>query len=572
MPKQFISIIERMQSKNHWCAFTKRKIPRDNSGKNTGVLKREYTYDDAKQLQQENGYPYIGVIIDKGLCCIDIDDCVMKNGQFDAWATGIMERFKNCYMEYSTSKKGVHIYFYITKKQMQQLAGTNYRSQVRGLHEVEFYFKPKTRAIIFTGNSINKGKANNSTYVSFPALQSFLKTYMKREDTKKENDANSTDNSPSGKDFCRMCQCVSYANGDAHLAKGLFSQSNPKEREGEHKTKWSHAGYIDRTFRAANDTVETQLKSTCKTMPKNGNDRYLYFGEKFFESIQKDRKEFVRSKNYLYSFLRILWEVNRQYSEHVNSQTQKIGKNPWIYVNYKDITEIMDCSSYEKAISILQALEELGYLQYKGVYDLYITIKKFYAQDKYGTYTFQKGYVCLDKAIFEDYFLRAKCKSSKLDLLLYLYANAEYCGREEYRNRIRCVYTVAFGYRYDNMRKHRQKRYDISEKELAPFLNIRENTLCEQLKGLQKLHYIYMRENGSRYNRGIFITLCNFDAYKFKKYGEKGEGVHEKAHQELRDCLKIRVLSETKVKATKDNFLNRAETVEVTTEKLKSAA
>lgn len=154
--------------------------------------------------------------------------------------------------------------------------------------------------------------------------------------------------------------------------------------EGEHKTKWSHVGYIDRTFRAANDTVETQLKSTCKTMPKNGNDRYLYFGEKFFESIQKDRKEFVRSKNYLYSFLRILWEVNRQYSEHVNSQTQKIGKNPWIYVNYKDIAEIMDCSSDEKAIGILQALEELGYLQYKGVYDLYITIKKFYAQDKYG--------------------------------------------------------------------------------------------------------------------------------------------------------------------------------------------
>lgn len=572
MPKQVIPIIERMKSKNHWCAFTKRKIPHDNSGKKTGVLKREYTYGDAKRLQQENGYPYIGVIIDKGLCCIDIDDCVMKNGQFDAWAIAIMERFKNCYTEYSTSKKGVHIFFYITNKQMQKLAKTNYRSQVRGLHEVEFYFKPKTRAIIFTGDAINKAKKDYSTYVSPPALQSFLETYMKREDAEKGNAKNSTDNSPSGKDFCRMCRCVSYANGDAYLTKKLFSQSNPKEREGEYKTKWNNADYIERTFQAAKIAVEEKLKSTCKTMPKNGKDRYLYFGEKFFESIQKDRKEFIRSKNYLYSFLRILWEVNRQYSEHVNSQTQKIGKNPWIYVNYKDIAEIMDCSSVEKAIGILQALEELGYLQYKGVYDLYITIKKFYAQDKYGTYTFQKGYVCLDKAIFEDYFLRAKCKSSKLDLLLYLYANAEYCGREEYRKRIRCVYTVAFGYRYDNMRKHRQKRYDISEKELASFLNISTGTLCDQLKDLQKLHYIYMRENGSQYNRGIFITLCNFDAYKFKKYGEKGEGVHEKAHQELRDCLKIRALSETKAKATKDNFLNRAETVEVTTKKLKSAA
>lgn len=455
---------------------------------------------------------------------------------------------------------------------MQKLAKTNYRSQVRGLHEVEFYFKPKTRAIIFTGDAINKAKKDYSTYVSPPALQSFLETYMKREDAEKGNAKNSTDNSPSGKDFCRMCRCVSYANGDAYLTKKLFSQSNPKEREGEYKTKWNNADYIERTFQAAKIAVEEKLKSTCKTMPKNGKDRYLYFGEKFFESIQKDRKEFIRSKNYLYSFLRILREVNRQYSEHVNSQTQKIGKNPWIYVNYKDIAEIMDCSSVEKAIGILQALEELGYLQYNGVFDLCIIIKKFYAQDKYGVYAFQKGYVCLDKAIFEDYFLRAKCKSSKLDLLLYLYANAEYCSREEYRKRIRCMYTVAFGYRYDNKHKHRQKRYDISEKELASFLNISTGTLCDQLKDLQKLHYIYMRENGSRYNRGIFITLCNFDAYKFKKYGKKGEGVHEKTHQDLRDCLKVRGLSGKKAKATKDNFLNRAETVKVTTEKLNRAA
>lgn len=578
MTNQYQSIVDKMKSENHWCVFTKGKFPCDNSGKEKGVLKREYSYNEAKQLQQDKGYPYSGVIIDKGLCCIDLDHCIMENGEFKKWAVDIMERFKDCYMEYSTRKQGVHIYFYITKEQVQQLYAVNYRTQAKKPYEIEFYFKLKTRGIIFTGNSMNKEKQDYSTYVSFPTLQSFLETYMKWDNacngnTKNGIGKNGTDNSPSGMDFHRMCKCVSYANGDEDLTQKLFFQSNPKEREGQHKDKWHDMRYVKRTFQAAKNTEEADLKSSCKAMPKNGDDRYLYFGEKFFKSIQENRKAFVRSKNYLYSFLRILWEANRQYSEGINCKIQKIIQDPCILVSHNDIAKIMDCSSYKKAIDILKNLEALGYLQYRGVYDLYITVKKFYAKNEYGTYTFQKNYVRLDKAIFEDYFLRKKCKSSKLDLLLYLYANAEYCSREEYRKRIRCVYVVAFGYRYDNEHKHRQKRYDISEKDLSSFLNIRSSTLCEQLMSLQELHYIYMSENGSRYNRGIFITLCNFDAFKFRKYGVEGEIVHETAHKEMRDVLKIRnLLVDTKAKITKANFLNRKEDESASLEVLECAA
>ena len=567
-----------MKSENHWCVFTAGKEPRDNSGKNRGVLKRAYSYNEAKRFQQEKGYPYSGVIIDKGLCCIDLDHCIMENGEFKKWAIDIMERFKDCYKEYSTSKQGVHIYFYISKEQIQQLDEKHYRTKAREPYEIEFYFKPKTRAIIFSGNSMNKEQQDYSTCVSFPTLQSFLETYMKWNNACNGNTKNGigksgTDNSPSGMDFHRMCKCVSYANGDEDLTQKLFFQSNPKEREGQYKEKWNDSRYIDRTFKAAKIAVEIDLKSSCKAMPKNGDVQYLYFGEKFFKSIQENRKAFVRSKNYLYSFLRILWEANRQYSEGINCKIQKIIQEPCILVSHNDIAKIMDCSSYKKVIDILKSLEALGYLQYRGVYDLYITVKKFYAKNKYGTYTFQKNYVRLDKAIFEDYFLRKKCKSSKLDLLLYLYANAEYCSREEYRKRIRCVYAVAFGYRYDNEHNHRQKRYDISEKDLSSFLNIRSSTLCEQLMSLQELHYIYMSENGSRYNRGIFITLCNFDAFKFRKYGVEGEIVHETAHKEMRDVLKIRnSLVDTKAKITTANFLNRKEDKSASLEVLDCAA
>ena len=567
-----------MKSENHWCVFTAGKEPRDNSGKNRGVLKRAYSYNEAKRFQQEKGYPYSGVIIDKGLCCIDLDHCIMENGEFKKWAIDIMERFKDCYKEYSTSKQGVHIYFYISKEQIQQLDEKHYRTKAREPYEIEFYFKPKTRAIIFSGNSMNKEQQDYSTCVSFPTLQSFLETYMKWNNACNGNTKNGigksgTDNSPSGMDFHRMCKCVSYANGDEDLTQKLFFQSNPKEREGQYKEKWNDSRYIDRTFKAAKIAVEIDLKSSCKAMPKNGDVQYLYFGEKFFKSIQENRKAFVRSKNYLYSFLRILWEANRQYSEGINCKIQKIIQEPCILVSHNDIAKIMDCSSYKKVIDILKSLEALGYLQYRGVYDLYITVKKFYAKNKYGTYTFQKNYVRLDKAIFEDYFLRKKCKSSKLDLLLYLYANAEYCSREEYRKRIRCVYAVAFGYRYDNEHNHRQKRYDISEKDLSSFLNIRSSTLCEQLMSLQELHYIYMSENGSRYNRGIFITLCNFDAFKFRKYGVEGEIVHETAHKEMRDVLKIRnSLVDTKAKITTANFLDRKEDKSASLEVLDCAA
>lgn len=542
----------------------------NNSENAKATLKSQYTYDEAKQFQQEKGYPYFGVIIDKGLCCIDIDHCVLEDGRFCQGTLDIIESFKNCYIEYSSSKKGIHIYFYMTQKQLKQLEEKSYRSRVE-IHDgdtfgLEFYFKSQTRAIIFSGNGLNKEKEDHSAYVSNDTLFSFLDTYMK-----KENVIKMTDKSPSGEDFNRMCNCFVDANGDKKLTKELFYQGNPKKRRGPYKKKWENEAYIDRTFVAAKKRVMADLQTTCNRKPKNNSAGYLLFGKKFFESMHKDRQEFVRSKNYLYSFLRILWEVNRQYSE--TEERQNCERHPSICVDFRDLEKILDCSSYKKAIDILEELTRLGYLKYRGVYDLDITLEKFYAQDQKGNYTFQKNYVRVDKAIFEDYFLRAKSKCEKSDLLLYLYSNSEYCSHEEFCKRIRCLYTVAFGYRYSNTLARRQKRYDISEKELAPFLNIGKSTLCSQLKSLQSLHYIYISENGSRYNRGIFITLCNFDAFHFRKYGEYGEDIHKKAHQELRDCFKIRnrTVNEN-MKITADNFLNRKEDTKAMLENYDCAA
>ncbi len=561
MSKQYETIIQKMKKNNNWCLFNEDKKPFNNSGTSYGTLLSQYTYEEAEQFRQKRGFPYLGVIINKGLCCIDIDNCISEDGQFCQLAIDVMERFKPNYIEYSISKRGIHIYFYVTSKELKQLKikENTYRTTVE-LYDgekisLEFYYKPCKKAIIFSENAIDKEKEFYPSYVSFTDLISFLDKYMKKDDAGKN-----TDKSPSGEDFNRMCNCVTYANGNKDLSKELFFQSNPKNRRGPYTEKWNREDYISDTFKKAKKKTIEELNKTYKAMPKCKDARYLYFGERFFRSMKKDRQEFVRSKNYLYSFLRILWEANKQYSNKTKFTRQNHGKYPCIRVHHDDIAEVIDCSSYKKAMSILCKLEQLGYLQYKGVPYLDITIEKFYEKDQKGNYKFKKDYVCMEKSIFEDYFLKAKLRCEKSDLLLYLYCISEYCSYEEYRKTIRCVFTAAFGYRYDNEYINRQKRYDISEKSLASFLNIRPNTLCDQLKSLQKLRYIFISENGSKYDRGIFITLCNFDAYYFTKYSEKGEKIHEKAHQELRECLKIRNrFVNEKSKITEDNFLNREE-------------
>ena len=554
-----------MQQKHPWCLVkdTKdKKRPVNSEGKSISIQKSEnhLTYAKAKEISKATRYN-MGIIIGNGLCCVDIDDCLAAQGTIvDPLIREIVLQFKDCYMEKSVSGHGIHIFFWLTNEQIKILNQKNYKTKItlgQNKNSFEFYYKTNTRHIQYTGNEYKI--CAHSQYVMFypwKALKCILDKYMQREvnmtEHTKQMYQRTVDESMSGQDAKMLYQLAYETNGDAKVMRALFLGPKGTKRKGDERKKLtSHTSYVHDSILHAIDLVNTNCGHSCNRKRKTKDMPYIVLGSRFFEAVENDREAFKRSKNLLYSFTRIVWAFSK-----VKADTANGGKNqypylcnyePYLFLDRFELVQVLDCTSDKKAIKILDALSDLGYIEWKGVYDVKITLKKFYRKQQFYQvnaempYSPYEGYANIDKAIFEDFFIKKKCKCEKTDLLLYLYSISELCSYDELCMEMRKFHICCFGYWYDMSGNKITKRYDVSEKILASYLNLSRSSLCDQLKSLQNLRYLYFTQIGKEESRGIIITLCQFTYTCFKKYtSQHAILLHQGVHQTIRNNMKKR--------------------------------
>ena len=113
-------IPETLKRYPHWSVWRKDevrgKIPYNPETKKGSKCNDKSTFRDFNSAKRRYGvgtyYAGMGVGLFDGLCAIDIDKCRDDNGELTEVAQDIVS-IMNSYTEYSPSRKGLHIYFYV---------------------------------------------------------------------------------------------------------------------------------------------------------------------------------------------------------------------------------------------------------------------------------------------------------------------------------------------------------------------------------------------------------------------------------------------------------------------------
>jgi len=118
-------------------------------------------------------YDGIGFLVGSGICGIDLDDCFDDAGELNSEAQNVVDAFSDCYMEYSPSGKGLHIYF--------KASGFNYDKNKYYVNNkklgMEVYVSgATTRFLTVTGNVFRRGAISEK----FGTLQEILNEHMVR--------------------------------------------------------------------------------------------------------------------------------------------------------------------------------------------------------------------------------------------------------------------------------------------------------------------------------------------------------------------------------------------------------
>ena len=146
---------EIMLNYNNWVVWKKidnRKIPYNPLTRRfADPTKPCCSYDDAfSYYEWIDLYDGVGFVFtpDCGLTFIDLDDCIMEDGEFSPFAAEIIEMFSDSYIEYSQSERGIHI---ICKGTVP----TAIKKE-----DIEIY--STKRYIAFTGNSYKANEPSES--------------------------------------------------------------------------------------------------------------------------------------------------------------------------------------------------------------------------------------------------------------------------------------------------------------------------------------------------------------------------------------------------------------------------
>jgi putative DNA primase/helicase len=117
MNNQYENLPYQLRSLSRFCCWRYEK----RTGKNTKVPYNPVTKRRANRpdmfndfntaVMAVNNYNGIGFLVGHNICAIDLDDCFDSTGNLKYIAQSIVDEFSDCYIEYSPSGRGLHIYF-----------------------------------------------------------------------------------------------------------------------------------------------------------------------------------------------------------------------------------------------------------------------------------------------------------------------------------------------------------------------------------------------------------------------------------------------------------------------------
>lgn len=115
------------------CSFVlhKGKVPKQILGFNASSTNKETwsTFEEAKKvfIEKPNQFDGLSIALDTSYICIDLDNAITAENQIKGWANDILGRFSSidCYIEYSLSGKGFHIF--IRNVKQKEFKGVNIR-------------------------------------------------------------------------------------------------------------------------------------------------------------------------------------------------------------------------------------------------------------------------------------------------------------------------------------------------------------------------------------------------------------------------------------------------------------
>lgn len=154
----------------------KTKVPYNPNNENRAKSNEKATfgsYDDAIISLESRGFDGIGIGMFDGVCAIDIDDCVGKDGKLSHIAEDIVKIMQS-YTEYSPSGEGIHILFTVENFEFNKEA-YYIMNRNKGL---EVYISGATsKYVTVTGNRIGIYELKDCTQ----QLQVVLDKYMRKE-------------------------------------------------------------------------------------------------------------------------------------------------------------------------------------------------------------------------------------------------------------------------------------------------------------------------------------------------------------------------------------------------------
>src|SRR5699024_9171825 len=162
------------------------------------------SYDEAVKVM--HNYTGIGFIVSHDICAVDLDNCINEAGELNEIAQNVIAYFPNCYIEKSPSGSRLHICF--------KAANFDYDTDVYYINNrklnIEVYIAGVTNHFLtLTGDVIQDGNLEDMT----DTLLQFLKTYMKRPSTVRQNDVD---------------EAVSYLSDESVIEKASKSLNREK--------------------------------------------------------------------------------------------------------------------------------------------------------------------------------------------------------------------------------------------------------------------------------------------------------------------------------------------------------
>lgn len=142
-------IPEKLKKLDNWLVWDKYKNPYNPvTGIMANTLKNCAGYGSAAFAAAHNDkYKGVGFWIQEGqnLTCIDLDRVIDDSGNIAEWAQAVIDNFSDCYIEYSQSGTGLHIFckaagFYVTSNET----------------DIEIY--SRSHYIAMTGNALNRNE------------------------------------------------------------------------------------------------------------------------------------------------------------------------------------------------------------------------------------------------------------------------------------------------------------------------------------------------------------------------------------------------------------------------------